>query len=227
MSCSGAAIWVSRCGLYRDAPGEASVETSGSNIMLNRRHVFRAALALAPALAAGHAFAQQAIVGISTTTTYTAEGRIAAADPVARTVTLTMADGSSRTVNVSQGGRDPGQYQSGRYRPCRPRGKAHLRAAPVRTPRHRATAARPLTAVGTMGNSVGAVAADKSITNWWVTASRSGRQQDLAGRSGRRTDPHLLRQQCCGRTNLPRVKPGDSLTSISSDILAVSLTPKS
>ena len=182
---------------------------------------------MAPVLAAGQAFAQgQAIVGISTTTTYTAEGRIAAADPAARTVTLTMADGSSRTVKVSQSVATLGSTKVGDTVAVGLEEKRTfvLSGPNTKTPGDRSTS---VTAVGTMGNTVGAVAADKSVTNWWVTAV------DLAGDKISLVDPGggqirtFSVDSAAGRANLSRVKPGDSLTSISSDIVAVSLTPKS
>jgi len=195
--------------------------------MLNRRHLFRAALAVAPVLAAGSALAQgQAIAGISTTTTYTAEGRIAAADPAARTVTLTMSDGSSRTVKVSQSVATLGSAKVGATVLVGLEEKRTfvLSGPNTKTPGDRSTS---VTAVGTMGNTVGAVAADKSITNWWVTAV------DVAGGKISLVDPGggqirtFSVENAAARDNLSRVKPGDSLTSISSDIVAVSLTPKS
>jgi hypothetical protein len=183
-------------------------------------------LAAAPLLAAGDAFAQQAIVGISTTSTYTAEGRIAAADPAARTVTLTMADGSSRTVKVSPAVATLGSTKVGDTVLVGLEEKRTfvLSGPNTKTPSDRSTT---LTAVGTMGNTMGAVAADKSITNWWVTAvDPAANKISLVDPGGGQIRTFSV-DSATGRTNLPRVKPGDSLTSISTDIVAVSLTPKS
>ena len=194
--------------------------------MLNRRHLFMAALAAAPALAAGDAFAQQAIVGISTTTTSTAEGRIAAADTAARTVTLTMADGSSRTFKVSPAVATLGSTKVGdTVRVGIEEKRTFVLSGPnTKTPGDRSTS---LAAVGTMGNTVGAVAADKSITTWWVTAvDPAGNKISLVDPGGGQIRTFSV-DSSAGRANLPRVKPGDSLTAISTDIVAVSLTPKS
>lgn len=195
--------------------------------MLDRRHFFMAALAAVPALAAGKAFAQgQAIAGISTTTTYTAEGRITAADPAARTVTLAMADGSSRTVKVSQAVATLGGAKVGATVAVGLEEKRTfvLSGPNTKTPGDRSTT---VTAVGTMGSTVGAVAADKSITNWWVTAvDPAGDKISLVDPAGGQVRTFAV-DNAAARANLPRVKPGDSLTSISSDIVAVSLTPKS
>jgi hypothetical protein len=194
--------------------------------MLNRRHLFMAALAAAPALTAGRAFAQQAIVGISTTTTSTAEGRITAADPAARTVTLAMADGSSQTVKVSPSVANLGSTKVGdTVRVGLEEKRTFVLSGPnVKTPRDRNTS---ITAVGTMGNTVGAVAADKSIMTWWVTAvDPAANQISLVDPGGGQVRTFAV-DSAAGRTNLPRVKPGDRLTSLSTDIVAVSLTPKS
>jgi hypothetical protein len=70
--------------------------------MFNRRSLIAFALAGA-ALAGGHSFAQpdQATVGIQTTTRYSLDGRIAAVDTNARTITITSAEGTQRLMNVS------------------------------------------------------------------------------------------------------------------------------
>ena len=53
--------------------------------MIGRRYLIAGAFAGA-VLAAGSALAQQATVGIQTVTTYSADARITAVDPAARTV---------------------------------------------------------------------------------------------------------------------------------------------
>ena len=69
--------------------------------MFNRRFVIGATLA-GSMLAAATAFAQgQAIVGISTVTTYSADARITAVDPNARTVSLAFTNGATATRQVS------------------------------------------------------------------------------------------------------------------------------
>jgi len=70
--------------------------------MFSRRSLITVALA-GPALGAGHSFAQtdQATVGIQTTTRYVVEGRIAAVDTNARTITIDSVDGTKRMLSVS------------------------------------------------------------------------------------------------------------------------------
>ena len=69
--------------------------------MLNRRFVIGATLA-GSMLFAATAFAQgQAIVGISTVTTYSADARITAVDPANRTVSLAFTNGATAVRQVS------------------------------------------------------------------------------------------------------------------------------
>src|SRR4029450_3207558 len=70
--------------------------------MFIRRSLIAVVLA-SSTLAGAPSFAQQdqATVGIQTTTRYSLEGRIAAVDANARTITITAADGTQRLLNVS------------------------------------------------------------------------------------------------------------------------------
>lgn len=193
--------------------------------MISRRHFFFAAAAVAPVVASAGALAQQAIVGISTTSTATVEGRITAVDPASRSVTLTMSDGSTLTTKVSQSVANMGSTKVGDTVVIGMEEKRTfvLSGPKTKTPGDRDTT---LTAVGTRGRAAGAVAADKSITTWWVTAV------DPAANTISLVDPAggqvrtLPVQGAAERNNLSRVKPGDSLTLIATDIVAVRLTSK-
>jgi hypothetical protein len=194
--------------------------------MLDRRHFVGAIVAATAVLAAGGALAQgQAIAGISTTTETTSDARIAAADVAGRTVTLVMPDGSSRTAKVSStvaslGSANVGDVVTVRFEEKR---TFVLSGPNTKTPGDRSTT---IAAAGQVGSTKGAVAADKSITTWWVTAV------DTAGNTISVVDPAggqvrtLNVQDAAARANLSRVKPGDALTAIQTDILAVSLTKK-
>lgn len=193
--------------------------------MLSRRQIF-IALAATP-LATRGAFAQgQAIAGIGTTTTYTVRGRITAADPAARTVTLAMDDGTTRTVKVSQSVANFGRTKAGDIVAVGLEEKREfvLSGPNTKTPGDRSA---NLTAVGTMGKTAGAVVADKSVTTWWVTAvDTAGNKISLVDPGGGQVRTFSV-DNPAARTNLSRIKPGDSLTAISTDIAAVSLTPGS
>src|SRR5262245_46266328 len=69
--------------------------------MFNRRSLIAVAVA-GSALASSHSFAlpEPKTVGMMMATDYTLEGRIAAVDTNARTVTITSADGTKRMLNV-------------------------------------------------------------------------------------------------------------------------------
>ncbi len=194
--------------------------------MLNRRHLFIAALAAAPVLVAGDSFAQdQATVGLSTTTTSTVEGRIAAADPTARTVTLTLADGSSRTFKVGAAVATLGTTKVGDLVAVGTEEKRTfvLSSWKVQSPSDRSTS---LTAVGRVGSTVGAVAADNTVVTWWVTAvDPAANTISLVDPAGGQVRTFPV-DSGAARANLSRVKPGDRLTLIQTDIAAVSLTPK-
>jgi hypothetical protein len=193
--------------------------------MLNRRRLLVASLAAAPVLAVGDTLAQgQAIAGISTTTNYTAEGRITAVDPTARKVTLTMTDGSTRTVKVSQAAASLGKVGDTVVVGLEEKRTFVLSGPNTKTPSDRSTS---VMAVGTKGSTVGGVAANKTVTNWWVTAvDTTGNKISLVDPGGGQVRTFSV-DSAVGRENLSRVKPGDSLTAISSNIVAISLTPKS
>ena len=75
---------------------------SASGCSYNAGVRLRPALFVTFLLIAGSAFAQgQAIVGISTVTTYSADARITAVDPANRTVTLAFTNGATAVRQVS------------------------------------------------------------------------------------------------------------------------------
>lgn len=194
--------------------------------MISRRHLFITALAATPVLASVQAAAQgQAIVGLSTTTSASAEGRITAVDPASRSVTLTMSDGSTLTTKVSQAVANLGTSKVGDTVVIGVEEKRTfvLSGPNTKTPGNRDTT---VTAVGTRGGTAGAVAADKSITTWWVTAvDPAANTISLVDPAGGQVRTFPV-QGAAERANLSRVKPGDSLTLIATDIVAVGLTPK-
>lgn len=194
--------------------------------MISRRHLFIAALAATPALAAAQATAQgQAIVGLSTTATATVEGRITAVDPATRSVTLTMSDGSTLTTKVSQTVANLGSSKVGDTVVVGMEEKRTfvLSGPNTKTPGDRDTI---VTAVGRRGATAGAVAAEKSITTWWVTAvDPAANTISLVDPAGGQVRTFPV-QGAAERANLARVKPGDSLTLIATDIVAVGLTPR-
>lgn len=81
--------------------------------MIGRRYLFAGTFAGAGLAAAGSALAQQATVGIQTVTTYSADARVTAVDPAARTVSLAFTNGATATRTVSQAVADFGAREVG------------------------------------------------------------------------------------------------------------------
>lgn len=192
--------------------------------MLNRRS-FAAAFA-ASLLAAGNAVAQdQAIVGIQTVTTYSADARITAVDPNARTVTVTFPDGATRTHSVSPAVANFSATRIGDMVSIgfEDRLTFVLSGPNTATPRPRDVS---VAAGASMGQSAGGVAASKTIANWWVVGvDPAAGKISLVNPGGGPVRTYNVTTQA-GRDQLPRVKPGDSLTAINSQVLVASITPK-
>lgn len=194
--------------------------------MFLRRSLATIALIL-PTLGTAPSFAQgQATVGIQTQSTYSIDGRIAAVDANARTVTINAADGAARTLNVSAAATNLASTRIGdNVSLIVEDTRSFVLSGPnVRTPQSRSTTIGA--AVGT-GQSVGGAAVTQSITNWWVTAvNPSANTITLVSpasgpvRTYNVTNPTSQQQ-------LSRVKPGDNLTDINSRIAVVSITPRS
>ena len=194
-------------------------------MMFNRRSLIVIALA-GSALAGGKAFAQdQAIVGMQTVTTYSADARITAVDPNARTVTVTYAAGAVRTHNV---GPAVANFANARVGDMVSIGFEEtltfvLSGPNTQTPRDRTTS---VTAAASMGQSAAGVSASTAIANWWVASvdPRAGKISLVNPGSGPVRTYSVTTP--AGREQLPRVKPGDSVTVINDQVVVVSITPK-
>jgi hypothetical protein len=194
--------------------------------MFNRRALLAIVLA-GPALAGGHAIAQQdqATVGIQTQTNYAIDGRITAVDPTAWTVTITPADGAARTLNVSPAAANLASTKVGDNVSLMVEDTRTFVLSPPNVKTPQPGSATVGAAVGT-GQGVAGAAVTQSITNWWVTAvNPSANTITLVSpnsgpvRTYNVTNPASQQQ-------LSRVKSGDSLTDINSRVAVVSITPK-
>lgn len=194
--------------------------------MLNRRLLIGASLA-GSILIAGAPFAQtKPIVGISTVTTYSADARITAVDPAARTVTLAYTNGATAVRKVSPSVANFAQTKVGDMVSVGFEDKLTfvLSGPNARTPRDRDMS---VTAAASMGGSAAGVSADQAIANWWVTGvdPAAGRISVVNPAGGE------IRSYCVttpeAREQLPRVKIGDYLTAIDSQVAVVSIAPKS
>jgi hypothetical protein len=193
--------------------------------MLTRRILIAASVA-GSMLAAGSAFAQgQAIVGISTVTTYSADARITAVDPNARTVSLAFTNGATAVRQVSPSVANFAQTKVGDMVSLafEDRLTFVLSGPNTKTPGDRST--NVTVAAGT-GTSAAGASAGQAVANWWVTAvNPSANTISLVNPAGGEIRTYNVTTPE-GRAQLPRVKPGDSLTAINSSVAVVAITPK-
>ena len=182
-----------------------------------------------PALAYGHAFAQvdQATVGIQTTTRYSLEGRIAAVDTNARTVTITSADGTNRMLNVSAMAANITSTKVGDNVVL---GVEDTRTFVLSKPGVATPAPGTASVTGAVETSQGGAAGarvSQSIANWVVVrVDPAANTITLVNPGGGEVRTYDVTTDI-GRQQLPRVKPGDSLTEINRRLVVASITPKS
>lgn len=193
--------------------------------MLTRR-ILIAAATTGSMLAAGSAFAQgQAIVGISTVTTYSADARITAVDANARTVSLAFANGATATRQVSPSVANFAQTKVGDNVSLafEDRLTFVLSGPNTKTPGDRDT---NVTVAARTGAGVGGASAGQAVATWWVTAvNPSAGTISLINPGGGEVRTYNVTTPE-GRAQLPRVKPGDSLTAINSSVAVIAITPK-
>jgi hypothetical protein len=193
--------------------------------MLNRRFLMVGliAVSLAPAC---HAMAQgQPIVGIQTVITYSSEGRIAAVDPSARKVTVSFPNGATRTHDVSPAVANFSATRIGDAVSVGFEDRLTFVLSGPNTPTPR-NSDRGGAAAVSEGRSVTGVGAANTVENWVVVGvdPNAGTLTLVDPNSGP-VRTYIVATQA-GRDQLPRVKIGDNLTAINSQILVISITPK-
>ncbi|MBX9946608.1 MAG: hypothetical protein K2Y40_21215 [Reyranella sp.] len=181
-------------------------------------------------LAAGSAFAQGAagttpIVGISTVTNYSVDGRVTAIDPATRNVTLTTPNGSTVSRKVSPDITNLGVVKVGDdvFVGYEEKFTFVLSGPNARPPRDRDNSV----VVGTAGPKAEAgVALNQLVANWWVVGvdPAAGRISLVNPAGGEVRTFGVSAAEA--RAQLPRIKNGDYLTAIDSTILVVSILPK-
>ena len=193
--------------------------------MFNRRFVIGATLA-GSMLFAATAFAQgQAIVGISTVTTYSADARITAVDPANRTVSLAFTNGATAVRQVSPPVANFAQTKVGDMVSLafEDRLTFVLSGPNTKTPGDRDTSVTVATGTGT---SVAGASAGQAVATWWVTAvNPAAGTISLVNPAGGEIRTYNV-STAEGRAQLPRVKPGDSVTAINSSVAVIAITPK-
>ena len=184
------------------------------------------AIAAGALLSASGALAQsQPIVGISTVTTYSADARITAVDTNARTVTFTFPNGATSTRQVSPAltGFNASRVGQNVSVGFEDRLTFVLSGPNAKPPADRSLS---VSATATMGKSGAGVSADQLVVSWWVTAvDVAAGTISLINPAGGEVRTYGVTTQA-GRDQLPRVKPGDTLTAIDSQILVVSIAPR-
>lgn len=165
------------------------------------------------------------ITGISTVSTYSGSAKITAVDTATRMVSLAFADGRTGTYKVGDVVRNLGQMRvgdtiEGTYEE---RLSFVLSGPDTATPRDRDVLAAVRAAPGQM--PAGAIAR-QTVTSWTVVRT------DVAGNTISLVDPAGGQIRTFdvrtpeGRNQLPRVKAGDKLTAVSSELLIVAVAPK-
>lgn len=193
--------------------------------MLNRRGLIAIAI-LGPMLAAAGSHAQdQAIVGLQTVTTYSADARITAVDAAARTVTVTYPDGTLRTHVVSPAVANFGATRIGDLVSIAFEDRMSFVLSGRNTP---TPPNRDVSVVGTAsaGQKLAGVSASQAVGTWWVVGvNPAANTITLVNPASGPVRTYSVTSQA-GREQLSRVQVGDSLTAINSQLLAVSITPK-
>ncbi|MDP2330539.1 MAG: hypothetical protein Q8M19_07580 [Reyranella sp.] len=181
-------------------------------------------------LAASSAFAQGApgtkpIVGLSTVTTYSVDGRITAIDPKTRMVTLTQTSGATVSHKVSEAVQNLGIVKVGDqvFVGYEEKLSFVLSGPNAKPPRDRSVSV----AVGAAGPKAEAgAAASQAVANWWVVGvDVAGGKLSLVNPAGGQVRTYSVTTPEA-RAQLPRIKTGDYLTAIDSLVLIVSITPK-
>ena len=193
--------------------------------MLNRRGLVAIAI-LGPVLAPAVLHAQnQAIVGLQTVTTYSADARITAVDANARTMTVTYPDGAVRTHSVSPAVANFGATRIGDTVSIAVEDRLSFVLSDRKTP---TPPNRDIGVVGTAaaGQNLTGVSASQAVGTWWVVGvNPAANTITLVNPASGPVRTYNVTTQA-GRDQLSRVTAGDSLTAINSQVLVVSITPK-
>jgi len=193
--------------------------------VLKRRGMITIAVLGATFAPAGIRAQDQAIVGIQTVTTYSADVRITAVDPAARTVTVTYPDGAVRTHTVSPAVANFGATRVGDMVTIAFEDRLAFVLSDRKTP---TPSNRDVSVVGTAsaGRNLTGVSASQAVGTWWVVGvNPAANTITLVNPASGPVRTYNVTTQA-GRDQLSRVQVGDSLTAINSQLLAVSITPK-
>lgn len=200
----------------------------GESLMFTKRFLIAALLAgsiAATGVTTSAAYAQgQPIVGISTVVTYSIDATISAIDPVKRTVTFTGPAGRSVTSTVGPGVKMDTSKVGDRVSVAFEEKLTFVLSGPnTATPGNRDL---NVAAAASTGTRAAGVMADQTVANWWVTGvNTTANTISLVNPNGGEVRTYSVVAPE-GRAQLPRVKTGDSLTAIDTQVLVVSISPK-
>jgi hypothetical protein len=153
------------------------------------------------------------------------EGRIAAVDPTARSVTIVQTGGTPRTLSVSPAAANLASTKVGDNVALNIDETRTLVLSGRNTRTPQSGSGGVAAAVGT-GQGVAGAGVSQSIASWCVTAVDPGADAiTLVNAGGGPVRTYNVTTQA-GREQLPRVKLGDSLTEINNRVSVVVITPK-
>lgn len=193
--------------------------------MLKRRCLVAISILASMLAPAGIQAQNQAIVGIQTVTTYSADVRITAVDPNARTIAVTYPDGAVRTHTVSPSVANFGATRVGEMVSVAFEDRLSFVLSDRKTP---TPANRDVSVVGTAasGQTLTGVSASQAVGTWWVVGvNPAANTITLVNPASGPVRTYNVATQA-GRDQLSRVTVGDSLTAINSQVLVVSIAPK-
>ena len=181
--------------------------------------------AAAPAAWSQAASPDQPITGISSVTRYSSEARVSAMDAATRTITLTQSDGQTVQRKVGEAVQNLGLVKLGDLVSVTYEQKMSfvLSGPQAATPGERQVG---VVAAAQSNYSSGAVVATTAVVNWTVVRT------DVAANTISLVDPaggQILTfdvTTTAGRVALPRVRPGDTLTAVDTQIAVITITPK-
>ena len=146
--------------------------------------------------------------------------------PATRTVSLAFTNGATATRTVSPAVADFSARKVGDKVSVGFEDKLTfvLSGPNVATPRERDTSVTAVASASGMGAA--GVSASEAIANWWVVGvDPAAGTISLVNPAGGAVRTYNV-TTAAGREQLPRVKVGDSLTAINTQVLVVSITPK-
>jgi len=164
----------------------------------------------------------EAIVGISTTTTVTDTAKVAALDLPSRTVTLAFLDGTTSTGKASDAVQNLAQVKVGDTVLAAYQEKLSfvLSDPNAKTPRSRDVVGAAASAPGKQ--PAGVLASQAVKTYYVVTVDPSANTISLVNPNGGRIRTVNV-TQAAAQKDLSRVKPGDKLTVVDTQILFVGI----